>query len=191
MNRACGRRRQTHLNGAVANESMRTWVVKIGLACCIIAFAAFLKPTLTDRLESVVARGAMSKAAGGAYDTTDRYLSPLEIPNPSEAALKAMADVPPEDAMVFVTSNGDEHSELVYRTLAYLGWPRPIGEARCGEAGKPPQLLFQPRDGQRIKWLFFYRVKPPAELAQTSRTIGPHLILTMVELKEWKSYCSQ
>ncbi len=170
---------------------MRTRVIKIVLACCVVAFAAFLTPTLTNRFKSVVAWGPMSKAAGGVYDTTDRYLSLLDIPNPSEAVLKAMADVPPEDAMVFVTSNDDEHSELVYRTVAYLGWPRPIGEARCGEAGASPQLLFQPRDGRPIKWLFFYRVKPPAELAQTSRMIGPHLILAMVELKEWKSYCSQ
>lgn len=176
-------------------------IVKIILICCAIAFVTlcfFYANNLKDRVSasagsfgSLAAWGRMSKAAGGVYDTTDRYLAPLEIPNPSEAALKAMASVPPEDAIVFVTSNDDEHSELVYRTVAYLGWPRPIGEARCGEAGESPQLLFQPRDGQPIKWFFFYRVRPPLELAQTSQMIGPHLILATAELKEWKSYCSQ
>ncbi|MGH9765814.1 MAG: hypothetical protein ACREAB_00135 [Blastocatellia bacterium] len=181
---------------------MRGRVIKIILACCVIAFVAFwlLNPSemklwaaaLISRFENVVSRSLMAKAAGGVYGTTDRYLSSLQIPNPSEAALKAMADVPPEDAMVFITPNADERSELVYRTVAYLGWPRPIGEARCGNAGEAPKLLFHPRSGRPIKWLFFYRVNPPAELKQTSRMIGPHLVLApSPELKEWKSYCSQ
>ncbi len=172
------------------------------LACCIIAFVALwllyaneLKhwaAASISRFQSIINRSRMSSAAGGVYDTTDRYLSFLQIPDPSESALKALADVPPEDAMVFITSSADEWSELVYRTVAYLGWPRPIGEVRCGGAGEAPELLFHPGSGRPIKWLFFYRVKPPTELTQTSRMIGPSLILTPTsELKEWKSYCSQ
>src|SRR5262249_1415019 len=40
---------------------------------------------LTSRLDAALNRMAMSKAAGGPYDTTDHYLRPLEIPRPSEA----------------------------------------------------------------------------------------------------------
>jgi len=181
---------------------MRSRNIKIVSACCVIAFIVVgyycanglrrLASASASRFESVAAWSPMSKAVGGVYNTTDRYLSSLQIPSPSEAALKAMADVPPEDAMVFITSSADEGSELVYRTVAYLGWPRPIGEARCAAAGKAPELFFQPRAGRPIKWLFFYRIKPPPELMQASRMIGPYLVLApSPELKDWKSYCSQ
>jgi len=181
---------------------MRSRIIKIASACLIIVLVVVgrycanglrrLASASASRFESAGAWSPMSKAAGGAYNTTDRYLSSLQIPNPSEATLKVMADVPPEDAMVFITSSADEGSELVYRTVAYLGWPRPIGEARCGGAGEAPELFFHPRAERPVKWLFFYRIKPPPELMQTSRTIGPYLVLApSPELKEWKSYCSQ
>ncbi len=164
------------------------------IAAFFIVLIAALWPGKSPlgQLENIVSSQPASKSAGGVHATTDRYLAPLQITNPSEAILKEMAGVPPEDAMVFITANADEESELVYRTVAYLGWPRPIGEARCGEAPESPELLFQPRSGRPIKWLLFYRLRAPANLPQTSRMIGPRLALApSPELKEWKSYCSQ
>jgi hypothetical protein len=181
---------------------MKSRIVKIIASCCAIAVFAFwwtgagrLKHWVAAaiiRFEAAVTRQPLSKTASGAYDTTDCYLSSLQIPHPSEAVMKALADVPADDALIFITSNDDERSELTYRTIAYLGWPRPIGEARCKGPGAPPELLFQPRAEKTIKWLMFHRVAPPPDLRPTSVMIGPHLMLAPApELKEWKSYCSQ
>ena len=70
------------------------------MAACLIIAAALLLwqggtlrrglSPLTNRLETALTRQLTSRAAGGAYDTTDYYLKPLEIPRPSETLLKAM-----------------------------------------------------------------------------------------------------
>src|SRR5262245_55068957 len=74
------------------------------------------------QLDSALARVSRSKAAGGAYDTTDRYLDSLQIPSPSEAVLKAFATIPADDAIMFITSGNDASTELTYRSISYLGW---------------------------------------------------------------------
>lgn len=176
---------------------MNKWIIKIISACCVIAAAvlwwtgASRLEAMFHRFEAAAAQRPLARAAGGVYDTTDRYLSDLQIPHPSEAVLKAFADVPADDAMIFITSSSDANSELTYRSIAYLGWPRQIGEVRCGTDGAP-ELLFHPRAETRVKWLMFYRVAPPVDSTQQSRVIGQHLTLTPAsELKEWRSYCSR
>lgn len=151
-----------------------------------------LPAPLTTRLESGLSRFAASQAGGGPYDTTDHYLSPLEIPRPSETVLSAMSGIPPDQGIVFIGSGDDESVDLIHHSVSYLGWPRPIGEVRCGAAGGPASEIYLPPVGKTVKWLMFYRVSPPPDLAQTSRSIGPHLSLTPAsELKAWKLYCSQ
>ncbi|MGE0130183.1 MAG: hypothetical protein AB7U82_19025 [Blastocatellales bacterium] len=174
-------------------------IIAIIVVCCAIAAMLSLggalrrrTAALLNRFENAVSRQMTAKAAGGAYDTTDHYLKPLEIPHPSETVLKAMAEIPPADAVVFIAAGGDERSDLIHHTISHLCWPRLIGEVRCGAAGAPTELMYLPPAGAPVKWLMFYRVAAPPDLSSSAKMIGPHLILTTAsELKEWKSYCSR
>jgi hypothetical protein len=170
--------------------------IRIISACCVIASlvlwwagAGRLK-TIFHRFEAAYAERPLASTYGGAYATTDHYLSELQVAHPSEAVLRAMGEVPSDDAMIFITLDSDERAELIYRSIAYLGWPRQIGETRCGANGAA--LLFHPPARKPIKWLIFYRLAPPVDLMQPAQRIGPHLTLVPVtELREWKWYCSR
>lgn len=190
------------VSGAIVNDSMRGGYIKIVLASLIIAVAWLWllyanemrrwASASASRFESLAAWGRRSKAAGGPYDTTDHYLKQLEIPHPSETLSKAMAEIPSGDAVVFIAAGDGESSDLIHHTISYLAWPLMIGEVRCGAAGAPAELMYLPPAGETVKWLMFYRLATPPDLAPSAKMIGPHLILTpALELKEWKSYCSR
>ncbi|HKQ79065.1 MAG TPA: hypothetical protein VJ810_35550 [Blastocatellia bacterium] len=180
---------------------MKIRIITIITACLLIAAALSLLPSgalrrplapLTNRFETILARPLRLKAPGGVYDTTDHYLKPLEIPRPSETISKVFSEIPPGDAIIFITKADDDGSELVYRTVSYLGWPRQIGEVRCDAPRSTAEAPFLPHTGEPVKWLLFYLIAPPPELNQAAKKIGPRLTLTPAsESKEWKSYCSQ
>ena len=187
----------TYANGAAESE-VKNRIITILTACLIIAAAFSLWPggtlwlSLTNRFDNVLARSLRLKAPGGSYDTTDHFLKPLQIQNPSEMISKAISDIPTEGAVLFITVGDDEESELIYRTVSYLGWPRRIGEVRCGGTRGPTEAPFLPAAGEPVKWLIFYRIDPPPELTQASKKIGPRLTLSPApEMKEWKLYCSR
>ena len=191
------RSQNTYANGAAENE-MKNRITAIIIVCLLVAAALLpwpgrtLKLWLANRFETVLARPLKLKAPGGPYDTTDHFLKPLEIPHPSETMTLAMAEIPPNDAVIFITAGDDNDSELIYRAVSYLGWPRRIGEVRCGGTRAPTEEMFLPPSGEPVKWLMFYRVVPPAGSVQAAKKIGPYLTLApSSELKEWRSYCSQ
>jgi len=148
---------------------------------------------VNQQMTNVVARQPLARSAGGPYATTDTYLRSLEIPNPSERVLAAVAQLPENDAMMFIAPGRTPEIELTYRVIASLSWPREVGALHCrlGDATtSEPELLFQPRKEKRIRWLFFYRTSPPAG-SKSVTEIGPHLKLVPIEeAKEWTSYCS-
>ena len=148
---------------------------------------------VNQKLTNVVARQPMARSAGGPYATSDTYLRSLEIPNPSERVLTAMAQVPENDAMMFIAPSRTPEIELTYRVIASLSWPREVGALHCrlGDATTiKSELLFQPRQEKQIRWLFFYRTSPPAG-SKSVTEIGPHLKLVPIEEpKELSSYCS-
>jgi hypothetical protein len=177
---------------------MKKRITAIIIVCILVAPALLpwpgraLRPLLANRFETVLARPLKSKAPGGPYDTTDHFLKPLEIPHPSETLALTMAEIPSNDAVIFITAGYDNDSELIYRAVSYLGWPRRIGEVRCGGTRAPTEEMFLPPSGEPVKWLMFYRIVPPADSGQAAKKIGPYLTLTpSSELKEWRSYCSQ
>jgi len=177
---------------------MKTRIIAIIAVCLLVAIALSLWPggtfnlSLTNRFETVLAGALRLKSQGGVYDTTDHFLKPLQIQRPSEKLVKALEEIPPHDAVIFITSGDDEESELIYRAISYLGWPRRIGEVRCGGTRAPTEAPFLPSPGEPVKWLMFYRIVPPTDLTQAAKKIGPRLTLSPAsELKEWKSYCSQ
>jgi len=191
------RSQSTYANGAAESE-VKNRIITILTASLITAAAAALWPdgrlwlSLTNRFDNVLARSLRLKAPGGAYDTTDHFLKPLRIQNPSEMISKAMAEIATGDAVLFITVGDDEESELIYRTVSYLGWPRRIGELRCGGTRGPTESQFLPAAGEPVKWLIFYRIDPPPELTQAAKKIGPRLTLSPApEMKEWKLYCSR
>ncbi len=175
---------------------MRNLIIAIIAAAILITAATLslggrLRP-MANRFENILARPMKLKAPGGAYDTTDHFLKPLEIPLPSETLSKAMAELPPGEAVIFITAGEDGDSELIYRTVSYLSWPRWIGEVRCGRTREATQELFLPPAAEPVKWLMFFRIAPPPDLPEAAKKIGPYLTLTPAsESKEWKSYCSR
>jgi len=149
---------------------------------------------VNNRTTKLVAPNQLARSAGGNFATTDSYLSALELPKPSEQVLAAVKQLPEDDAMIFIGPDSEPQTELVYRTIAYLSWPRQIGALHCGAAGKPPTLLFKPREVKQIRWLIFYRRQVPANLSGLPGSIelGSHLKLIPVqEIEEWTFYCSQ
>ncbi len=149
---------------------------------------------LSSRLVKLVAPNQLARSAGGNFATTDSYLSALELLNPSEQVLAAVKQLPEDDAMIFIGPDAQPQTELVYRTIAYLSWPRQIGALYCGAKDEPLTLLFKPREGKHVRWLLFYRRQIPADVSTLPGSIelGAHLTLVpLQETKEWTFYCSQ
>ena len=163
------------------------------ITCCCFFSSCESLFKVNQQLTNVFARQPMARSAGGPYATTDTYLRSLQIPNPSERVLAAVAQVPENDAMMFIAPSRTPEIELTYRVIASLSWPREVGALHCrlGDATtSKPELLFQPRKEKQIRWLFFYRTSPPAG-SKSVTEIGPHLKLVPIEeAKEWTSYCS-
>ncbi len=177
---------------------MKHRIITIFTGCLLIAAALALWAGGTlyfsqrNRIDNVLAGTLRSMSPGGAYDTTDHFLKPLELTRPSETLMRAMEEIPTGDSALFITTSDAEESELIYRTVSYLGWPRRIGEIRCAGTRSPTEALFLPPAGTPVKWLMFYRIDPPQDLIQAAKKIGPRLTLIPAsELKEWNSYCSR
>lgn len=147
-----------------------------------------------NRMTGLVAPNQLARSSGGNFAATDSYLSALEVPKPSEQVLAVVRQLPKDDAMIFIGPDSEPQTELVYRTIAYLSWPRQIGALHCGAKGESPTLLFKPHEDKHIRWLIFYRRQVPAEvpILPGSIELGGHLKLIPVpETKEWNFYCSQ
>lgn len=164
------------------------------LVCCIALGGCSSLSDSETRLAKLVAPNQLARSSGGIYATTDSYLAALGFPNASEQVQLAVSLVPQDAAILFVASDSSPETELAYRSIAYLSWPRQIGALHCGVNGKAPTLLFQPREDQPIRWMMFYRRPVPAGLAASTevKELGLHLKLVRVqEGKEWTFYCSQ
>jgi hypothetical protein len=133
----------------------------------------------------------LARSAGGSYATTDTYLRPLAIAEPSARVLAALSPLPKKDAILFVAPDQDAETELVYRVLATLSWPHEVGALHCAASGGRPFLLFKPREEKTVRWLLLYQLAPSDKLPVAAE-IGPHLkLVPITEVKEWTSYCSQ
>lgn len=164
------------------------------LTGCVVALVYGGLSLFKSRLTKLVAPNQFARSAGGPYATTDSYLSALELPNPSGQVLAAVSQLQSDNAMIFVGPDSEPETELVYRTIAYLSWPRQVGALHCGAKDEQPTLLFKSREDKPIRWLIFYRRQAPAALSVLpgSMELGAHLKLTPAqERKEWTSYCSQ
>ncbi|MBP6822293.1 MAG: hypothetical protein KA368_12165 [Acidobacteria bacterium] len=179
------------------NEIKKQWVKvsTVGLLTAggIIFSSCESLSKINQQLTNVVAKQPLARSAGGQYATTNTYLSSLEIQNPSERVLAAVAQLPENDAIIFVAPSRTPEIELTYRVIASLSWPHEVGALHCsmGDANvNQSELLFQPRKEKQVRWLFFYRISPPAGL-QPVTEIGSHLkLISIKETKEWISYCS-
>lgn len=149
---------------------------------------------LENRMAKLVAPNQLARSSGDNYATTDSYLSALELPHASKQVQLSVSNVPADEAMVFIAPDSTPETELVYRTISYLSWPRQVGVLHCAQNGAAPALLFKPREDKPVRWLLFYRHQVPAELSALPgiKEIGVHLKLVPArELKEWTFYCSQ
>lgn len=142
-----------------------------------------------QKLMPALAAKPLARSQGGVNATTDRYLLSLDLAEPSETIRQEIASLPREDGLLVITPDEQTSTDLIYRTIAYLSWPREVGAYVCGQ---PPLVMFAPRTETRVRWLLLYQLKPtPAQTAQ-ARTIGPHLtLLPLTESNQWTTYCSQ
>ncbi len=152
------------------------------LSGCLSGMGCRTSSELKGRLAELTAP-RLARSAGGGYATTDTYLRALEIASPSLRVIAAVSPLPKEDAILFVAPNQNAETELTYRAIASLSWPHEVGALHCGLGGVnsgQPTLLFKPRAGQKVRWLLFYQLTPPAQSAIAAE-IGPHLKLIAIE----------
>lgn len=163
------------------------------LSGCLFVASCRASSELKERLARLAAP-PLARSSGGSHATTDSYLRSLEVAAPSQRVLAAIAPLPKEDTMIFVAPTRDAETELTYRVIASLSWPREVGALHCDAGGG--QLLFKPRAGKKVRWLLFYRLAPPKQ-SGVAAEIGPHLKLIPIEEAsrkeegEWTSYCSR
>jgi hypothetical protein len=166
-------------------------------AAASIAYLAYNNPRARPHLRAL--KQQMMKAApdvasadGGAYASSDRFLIDAQIGDPSETLRAAMADLSPDETILFVGALNDPAFTQDYLTISYLSWPRQIAVIGCDESGRPPKALFRPRDGIKIKRAMFYIQPPPAAMANEARAIGAKIKLIEVpEDIDWTICCSQ
>jgi hypothetical protein len=136
------------------------------------------------QLRVFLGRPQMSRSAGGAYATSDCYLAALHIPRPSEAVLAAVADLPPDEGILFIGPADAPSFDLTVLVVSYLSWPRQIFSLKCGERQLPPP-------GGTVRHVMFYMTGPPGRMAAGQKRIGPNLsLVTAAEVAPWTSYCS-
>jgi hypothetical protein len=158
------------------------------LSSCLFGASCRASSDLKERLAGLLAP-PLARSSGGRYATTDSYLRSMEIAEPSAQVLATIAPLPTEDAMIFIAPTQEAETELAYRVIASLSWPREVGALHC--SANNGQLLFKPRAEKKVRWLLLYRLAPPKQSTVTAE-IGPHLKLIQIEeAKEWSSYCSQ
>jgi hypothetical protein len=146
-------------------------------------------PALKYRLEKV-APDVFARTGGGAYASSDRFLSDARIGNPSETLRAAMADLSPAETILFVGTLNDPAFTQDFLTVSYLSWPRQIAVIGCDESGRPPRVFFRPRDGVKIKRAMFFGQRPPEAMAKAAQALGPNIRLIAVsENTDWTSYC--
>lgn len=126
----------------------------------------------------------------GRYATTDRYLAPLGMAQPSDALRQALMIVPPPDGPLLVVGPSHPMFSIVYDSLSYLGWPRPVWSLVCDEPQTPTPQTQLPPDGTRLAGVLFAYQPPPADLAQAGISLGPFLTLVWAPTeRSWRSYC--
>jgi hypothetical protein len=148
-----------------------------------------------QKITSRVALSPLNLASPGPHATSNTFLTALEIPPSTTAALAAqLRDRPSNEAVLVLRAAAEPQGELPFYTLSYLLWPRMVGEALCSaDGGLTPATPV--KEETPITWLLLYRRTPSAALqqaAQSIQPIGPHL--TLIHLKEpgtWQSSCSQ
>ena len=97
-------------------------------------------PALMNRVKGRVIRQYMLGSEGGPYATTDQHLRSLEIPQPAEAVLAALKDLPKDEPIVFIIPPDLPDPYLTFYSISYLTWPRPFGKSTCGETPSPIYL---------------------------------------------------
>ena len=166
------------------------------LALLLVAGLLFIRPlpvwrAKAARFTKTVLPRIVNRTASGKYASSDRFLTALELKQPSATLVALMAELAPDETALFVGPTNDPAFAQLFFTFSYLSWPHQIAVMGCG-AGGAPQIFFQPRAGGKVARAFFYLQSPPSRLAAGSRALSPKLKLIQVAKgEEWTSYCLQ
>lgn len=140
--------------------------------------------TLSDQMPGLAHR------ARGPWATCDISLNNLLIPEPSETVRSALAKLPYKGGILFVGPRKDPRFMLTFYVVNYLAWPHEVGYVGCNDPGVPPEVTTLPRKDVEIKSVIYYRSTPPAWLPP-GKSLGPRMTLVpILEIREWKQYCS-
>ncbi|MDQ3010221.1 MAG: hypothetical protein M3X11_05920 [Acidobacteriota bacterium] len=133
-----------------------------------------------------------ARSPGGPSASSDIFLGFTYLPNPSERLRELTSDLKPDETVLFVGASDEPSFTQTFLTVTYINWPRKTVVLGCGATASPPQLLYPPANGVKIKRVLFYRLPPPSALAQSAQALGQHLkVVSVSEQKEWTFYCSQ
>lgn len=127
--------------------------------------------------------------------TTDRYIRELLIQDgapasavaqPAAAIQTALAELPPEGSLIFVTPRNSPTNDLMFLVLKTLSLPRSTYWVWC-EGSSPPG----PPANEKIAAVVFYLVTPPTDV-RGSKLVIPRLSIAPVsDVVAWTSYCSR
>ncbi|HKV10623.1 MAG TPA: hypothetical protein VJ725_20950 [Thermoanaerobaculia bacterium] len=121
--------------------------------------------------------------------SSDSQLAFLKLPQGAESVRQALAQIPENEAVVFVAPGEDPKLRQVLFTVSLLALPHPVGGLRCHEgAGE----IAVPLDADRkISAVLFYRWEPGTAAA---KRLAPELALLRIPPqgadRPWTSFCS-
>ncbi|MGH9770075.1 MAG: hypothetical protein ACREAB_21840 [Blastocatellia bacterium] len=130
--------------------------------------------------------------------STDGYIRELlaadvtprpTLSRPAAAVRAALAELPPEGAVLFLAPRKLPRYEVMFLTVKTLTLPRSIHLLWCDDS----KQIQNAQNAQREKAaaVMFYLVSPPSGISGV-KTIIPHLAIAPVsESTTWTSYCSQ
>jgi hypothetical protein len=127
----------------------------------------------------------------GPLATSDDWLGVLAIPNPSEAVLAAVADLPPDRPLLVVGSGQEDSTILSSFTFSHLLWPRPVWYIKCVDPpGRPPTQAWLPKSVEPNTVAVLYYFLDAPSTATNVRPIGPRARLVPASQGQpWTSYC--
>lgn len=149
----------------------------------ILASLALGAWSLRGRLETR-ARVPVSPRA-----SSDSLLAFLQLPEGAESVRQALAQIPENEAVVFVAPGEDPTYSQVLFTVSLLALPHQVGGLRCREGVGE---LAVPLDAdQKIAAVLFYRWEPGTAAA---KRLAPELALLRILPQgangPWTSFCS-
>jgi hypothetical protein len=178
------------MTGAPISSPRSSSHVSRGRVAAILQFLVLVAFVGMGALQLPTALRAIRTYADGPLATSDDWLGVLAIPEPSQAVLAAVADLPPDRPILVVGAGQEDSTILSSFTISHLLWPRPVWYIKCVDPpGRPPTQAWLPKSDLDTVAVLYYLVDAPTT-ATDVRPIGPRARLVPASQGQpWTSYC--